>query len=547
MGAQNNFGESCGGEFRRSAAREFIARVFSGIVALWPADSKDWALAMQAELIEIKSTQESLRWLAGGVMSLGKAWWNGAISGDKKKEDTPVKKPGLFAALTAVAALAHLFIPSARQGLSAVLTSWHSDRYFQDQTPLLRMAREAESRGDAKTMAFAAMRMESWKDSVSFSNKAVALDPSLTWILSQEWFGSAYVRESRDWPAKLEAWDPGNGVAYLVQAGIRAAELEQISKLAFPKQDPQWLEDGRKTMESPRFDSYRRLRLQFDRDFIREHGLTDPEVIALGTVGLRSGWVNLGPVQVYSKTVLDEAKAAIERGDKQAATRDAWAVAHFGELLRAQGGNEAERRSSLGYLRPAYTILQPLLAAEGRSDEARMLSQELEAIKPGSPATQYSYFVYSNYGWWRTASVGMNLSAASTVLLSAALMFAGIWLFAARFAPGMSSGALYRMACRSGRYAPTGLLVSLAVLAGSYAPAAESVSDYLERPISNVTMHNITETYYSVYYVPDLFRSSPSAPYHAMFWLCVMVIGFLTIAMIVGRNILNRTMRLKVA
>ncbi len=478
-------------------------------------------------------------------MSLGKAWWNGALSGDNKMKHAPVKKPGLLAALTVVAALSLLLIPSAHQGLSAVLTSWQPNHEAAQEAQYMQMAREAESRGDAKTMAFAAIRLMSWNNFVSFSNKAVALDPSLTWIFSQGFFGDVYVPESRDWPAKLEAWDPGNGVAYLLQAEIRAAELSHHlnSSRGGPKQDSQWLEAGRKAIDSPRYDSYHNRRLQLDQEVIRARGLNDPDVIVGSS--LRSGWINTWLVQVYSKTLLDEAKVAVERGDKQTAKRDAWVVAHFGELLRAHGGTDDERVSSIEYLRPAYTILQPLLAAEARSDEAKMLSHELEAIEPGSPATQYSYQLRSTYAWSRTASVAMNFSVASAVLLAMALSFSGIWLLAARFSPNLSSGTLYRMACRMGRFAPAGLLLSLAVLAGSYLPAAEAVSNYLERPISTVTRRSLIETYYAVDYVPHQFRSSPGAQHHPMFWMIVMVLGVLTVATIIARNILNRTMRPK--
>ncbi len=480
-------------------------------------------------------------------MSLIKAWWNGALSADNKREPARVKRPGLLAALTVAAALALLLIPSAHQGLSAVLTSWQPNHEAAQQAQYMQMARDAESRGDAKTMAFAAMRLMSWKDFVSFSNKAVALDPSFTWIFSQGFFGDVYVPESYDWPAKLEAWDPGNCVAFIIQAEIRVAELSHDvnSSMVGAKQDSQWLEAGRRVMESPRYDSYHDRRLQLDREVIRARGLKDPDVIVVSS--LRSGWINLWLVQVYSKELLEEAKAAVERGDKQTAKRDAMAVAHFGELLRAHGGTEIERLSSVEYLRPAYTILQPLLAAEGRSDEAKMLSQELEAMEPGDLATQYSYWLATNYGWWRTASVAMNLGVATAALLAMALLFAGVWLFAARVVPTMGSGALYRMACRSGRFAPAGLLVSLAVLAGSYSPAAETVSNYLEKPISSVTMRNLAETYESVYYIPDLFRSSPRSPHHPVIWTIVIVFVSLTIATIIARNILNRTPRAKAA
>jgi hypothetical protein len=551
MRPANNFDKQAGEFPRQSASRKVIAIVFNKIVALWPADSSEWALAMQAELLEMESTQESLQWLAGGIMSLGKAWWNGALSSGDKKEHTPVKKPGILAALITVAALALLLIPSANQGLRAVLTSWQADEYFQDQAQLQQMAREAESRGDVKTMAFAAMRFASWKDSVSYANKAVALDPSLTWIFSQGFFGDAYVPESRDWPAKLAAWDPGNGVAYLIQGQIRAAELShnRNTTMIGPKHDPQWLEAGRKALESPRFDSYRRQRLEFDREFIRAHGLKDPSVIATGAFGLRAGWISVWPTQVYSETLLAEAKAAVERGDQQTAARDAWAVAHFGELLRASGGNESERLSSVVWLRPAYAILQPLLAAEGRSDEAKMLSQELEAIKPGAPATILNG-IWSNNGneWWKTASVAMNFAVASAVLLSIALLFAGIWIFAARFVPNLSSGVIYRIACGIGRFAPAGLLVSLAVLAVSYLPATETINNYLERPISTATVRSLIEIYYSVYWYPEYLRHPLNAPtYHVVFWISVMVLGLLTITTIITRNIFNRTPRPKAA
>jgi hypothetical protein len=532
---------------RQTASQKFISYAFGKIVALWPADTRDWALAMQAELPQMESTQESLQWLAGGFMSLIKAWWSGSISSDNKVELAPVKKPGILAALVAVAALALLLIPSANQGLRAVLTSWQPNHFRVYQAQLLRIAHDAESRGDAKTMAFAAMRFESRKDFISLANKAVALDPSLTWIYSQGYQSDSWAPEARDWAAKLEAWDPGNAVGYLVQAELRRSELIHDGQYAWdvPIHDPQWIESGRKAMESPRYDSYRVQRIQLDQEIIRAQGLNSLEAIWFGAFPSR--WISGWPAQTYSNSVIKDAKEALERGDKVTARREAWAVAHYGELLHAHGGNDGERLSSVGYLRPAYTILQPLLAAEGRSDEARMMSQELEAIRPGAPGAVYGYSFYSSGGWWRPASLAINLAVALAVPLSIALLFAIAWLFAARFSPQLSSGLLYRMACRCARFAPAGVLISLVVLAISYSPAAESVSDYLNRPISIGTMRNITEAYASIYYAQDFMRTATGGKYHPMFWMSVTILGFLAIATIIGRNILNRAMRPKVA
>jgi hypothetical protein len=548
----NNFDQHANDSRRQTASQKFIASVFSKIVWLWPADSRDWALAMQAELPQMESTQESLHWLAGGIMSLGKAWWNGAVSPDNKKDLAPVKKPGILAALVTVAALALLLIPSANQGLRAVLTSWQPNHEAAQHSQLLKIAREAESRGDAKTVAFVAMRIDSLPDSIALSNKAVSMDPSLTWILSQGFYRTSWLPGSHGWSTKLEAWDPGNAVAFLVKAQERVAELNpDLNPLTqSPREqienDPQWLDDGRKALESPRFDSYRNRRLALDRDVLRSLETTDPEII--GSDGLRAGWISPRPAQVYSNRLLKEGASAAERGDKQTAKRNAWTVAHFGEIMRAHGESEVDRRSGIGFMRSGYVVLQPLLAAEGRTDEAAMLSEELEAIRPGSPGSgALAIWTNSFMSRIKVAGIEMHLSAALALLFSSALLLAGLWLLGATYSEDFRSGGFYRASCRIARYAPVGLLASLGLLTATYSPVADAVSEYLNKPISNASMENLVGMYFSVSWPMQFLRYSNLAPYHPMFWMVVMALGALTILTIIGRNILNRTMRLKTA
>jgi hypothetical protein len=536
----------------QTASQKFISFAFGRIVSLWPADSRDWALAMQAELPQMESTQESLRWLAGGIMSLGKAWWNGSASSDHKADLVPVKKPGILAALVTVAALAILLIPSANQGLRAALSSWQPNYEAAQRDQLLKIAHEAESRGDAKTIAFVAMRISSLPDSVSLSNKAVAMDPSLTWIFSQGYYATFWVPESRGWAAKLEAWDPGNAVAFLVKAQVRAAELNHDlnPQSQAPRQeierDSQWLDDGRMALQSPQFDSYRNRRLALDRDVIRTLGLNDPEII--GSDGVRAGWMSTWPAQTYSSQLLKEAKAAADRGDVQTAKRNAWVVAHFGEIMRAHGGTEVDRRSGIGFMRSGYAVLRPILAAEGRSDEAAMVAEELEAIKPGAPGSgAFSLWTDAFASRIKAASIEVHFGAVGALLSASSLLLAGLWLVAATYSEGMRSGRFFRAACRTARYAPAGLVVSLAVLVAGYSPTAEAVSDYLNKPISSLTTQSLLETYLTISWMPNFLRYSNLAPYHPMFWMVVMALGVATIGTIVGRNILNRTMRLKAA
>src|SRR5579864_654585 len=96
---------------QQNASQKFISFAFSKIVSLWPADSRDWALAMQAELPQMESTQESLQWLAGGIMSLIKAWWNNIIYGGNPQEAAPVKMPGFATAVLLLLAIASFALP----------------------------------------------------------------------------------------------------------------------------------------------------------------------------------------------------------------------------------------------------------------------------------------------------------------------------------------------------------------------------------------------------------------------------------------------------
>jgi len=480
-------------------------------------------------------------------MSLGKAWWNGALSSDNKKDLAPVKKPGILAALVTVVALAMLLIPSANQGLRSVLTSWESNHEAAEEARFIQIARDAESRGDAKTMAFAAMRVWSRKDYVSFANKAVALDPSLTWIFAQGSFSISNVPDSRDWPAKLETYDPGNSVAYLVQAQIRSIELSHDGMISMDdlKRDSQWLEAGRKALESPRYDSYHNRRMTLDRDVILALRIKDARVI--GLTSLRTGFVSLWSAATYSRQLLGEAKLAIQRGDKETAKRDAWAVAHFGEIVRAHGETEMERRWATDFMRPSYAMLQPLLAAEGRHDESVMLVQSLEAMRPGAPAAAMNMWPESAFTSIKTASIAMHLGTVFAIFFGATLLLSGFWLLAEKFIGQLSTGVFHRTACRCARFAPVGMFVSLGLLAFSYLPTAAAVNSYLTRPISTWTLMNLTDTYYSVYWLPDTIRMSPGVRYHPMFWMIFMAFGVFTVATIIGRNILNRTPRQKVA
>ena len=143
----------------QSASQKFVSFAFGKLVALWPADTRDWALAMQAELPQMESTQQSLQWLAGGIMSLGKAWWNQLIYGDNHREVTPAKLPGVATAILLVLAISSFALPGMRQGIVAIFDTWNFSRSYLTSAQLQKMGSEAEQSHDAATLVFVAMRL----------------------------------------------------------------------------------------------------------------------------------------------------------------------------------------------------------------------------------------------------------------------------------------------------------------------------------------------------------------------------------------------------
>jgi hypothetical protein len=540
MRAQNNSRE----QSQHNIAREIVAHAFGGIVALWPADSKDWALAMQAELIEMNSTQESLRWLAGGTMSLGKAWWNQVVYGWKEDEKEPstVKTPGPVAFALAVAALIAFFmVPSVHGGFSAVVNSWqpYSDSHQADYQ---RMAREAEANHDAKTLAFLAARMNSMEENARLTNEAVEIDPSLAWIYVRgadyNYFNN-HIPEKQGWIKKLEAFDPDNAVPYLAEASIRQTEILQQSKFqASPNKvsnDPAWRTAMEKAFEAPRYDTYSDRAMDLLQSEFNAHNLRQPQDIVRASIGYY--FFGVFDAKIYSDFLLSQAKEARQKGDTTTTGRLAWTVAQFAERARGNLHDDYARSTTDGMLYSASEILIPLETAAGHTETAKLLTIEKESYER-KQAAKAPYRMPYVYRPMNATGIALQSAGLCMVLFGGLIVLSLVYLLAARFAPDLREGRLYRWACNCGRFGPTGFAAAIVLMAAAFAPYLERLQDFFAGKRDAETLQGLTSTYVALNQLPSrIINPMNQSVYHAYLWTILLVAVVIAGVLFLTRNV----------
>jgi len=125
------------------ADRKFDARfaktIAHALVWMWPAESKDWGRAFEAELSAIETRSSSLSWLTGGVMLLLRERWkhflrslgrpigtddaNSASFAAKNYSRVP-RTPLWATALLLLATIAILLHPEVRTALGGLYSTY---------------------------------------------------------------------------------------------------------------------------------------------------------------------------------------------------------------------------------------------------------------------------------------------------------------------------------------------------------------------------------------------------------------------------------------
>jgi hypothetical protein len=201
----------------------------------------------------------------------------------------------LPAAVSVLVLLSLLLTTGFRQSIHASLTSWqvtligsHNARDVWERQ-LRKLASEAEVRRDARALAFAATRLTESIAAADAADRAVELDPSLTWVYYvvavRNRMTIPYLQVLPTWSRKLKEWDPQNAAPLLLKA--EAVALNP----AIARQDNEAYHDAIKAAaDAPLFDDYLRQQIDSDRDVVQRYNFWDPLLFIKGFPDRRVFW-----------------------------------------------------------------------------------------------------------------------------------------------------------------------------------------------------------------------------------------------------------------
>ncbi len=454
--------------------RSMAAALLRGTLKIAPPHAAEWGRAMLGELHCVESNWAAVAWAAGSAGVLAKhALLSLLLPGQSEQisssgtkffsKENPMRKSTLIAAAVCLAAsLLFLIAPTFRQGLSLVVYGWRADRDPQIAR-WQKLGREAESRGDAATMAFAAMRLPI-DEAMPLAQRAVAMDSSLTWVYcfihANVFPAPADSRARRlELLAALSKWDPDNAVPYLAIAANTSYQPDTYK-------DAQWLTAMQHAMAAKSYDSYLTRRVELERRV----GPTPNAGHALDN--LIGYWLQLpsvGTLNGYAGFLQRQGAEAASKDVREQAARQLWSLANLGAMMRLHGETGEQEFLSSAVQEIAFSHLQPLLATLGQAQEAQAAGNAARIL-----AKQFGSMPRN--AW----DVPFLRAAALTVHFLADLMLACFVLLAAAGTMFALGGRTWRFVRYIFAYAPIVLLVSCVGFLGAsypYAQAAQALSN----------------------------------------------------------------------
>ncbi len=347
------------------------------------------------------------------------------------------------------------------------------------------LTRAAEEQHDAGTLAFVAMHAAHGPESLRLANEAVQLDPQLKWIYMQVFFNLRYPErydaELKEILARLKEAEPDNAFPLLLEGG----EIMGNRKNPFPMppkydemaKETAWRQVMGRAFTAPRYDSHISRLFEFDRVWLRQHGLDRPATMSLLVAGYPIP--NLLNIRIYADLLVKKFGKDAEQARRVAeALRHYWTVAHMGERMQLGTRSTIEKLIGAALQRQAYESLIPLLRKTGREEEAvtleylhKELVERQDILRGKDPLAQST-----NYTW---ASLMVTFFAGLVLVFGLATATCVVYVNAKRWIRREKKGRLYEALTVAENYMPILLFIACAGLYFTYFPYARNFHYYM--------------------------------------------------------------------
>lgn len=549
---------------------DFVLRIG---IRLAPAEAREWGNAMLGELHHIEGSWMAVAWAMGGAGVLAKQSLIALLLPSRGGQAAPVGNPlsgegkmhkaSLIVGGACLAAVLLFFLaPVFRQGFRVSLAQWQSvihvgQNQWARQPELESFARRAEKHHDAEGMAFAAVRLYDGDECVRLAQDAVRLDPKLVWVLGIVGGRFSIDPDVAGWARRLEQWDPGNALPYLILA--QRENLEHVAYRSYfhqPQPSATWLDAMASAFRSNRLDDYTEQLQKLDRTVARGYNFSDPYYLAESSIRPTLPWLADANSFRYANLAIASGESLEARGDLKGAIGKYLQVAHFVRMFELHNPYlpiigtlmpDLYRRLATVYKKMGNTPQSAYfaglaVAADHELEQHRLRwSSEIENQRSIFGVTPWNALVVEISDAAMLASFCLLLIALIVVLTrSRTLRPSGL-----RMGP---------MATAVGFLGSVGLLVSSVTLYVAYRPYAAIYTRFLQT--GDTSQLKILRDFLELTSSPmgtQIYRSRPTphgpafiGPYiteHTFtfyFWLAVTVLGVATLAVMGGRHFVKR-------
>jgi hypothetical protein len=538
-------------------------------IRLAPKDAREWGNAALGELYHVEGNWAAVAWAIGGASVLLKQALIAIVmpwrtrqalhAGNPLTREARMHKASLITVCACLAAALLFFLmPVFQQAFRVSLAQWH-DVFHVDQgeywqPDLESFARRVEKNHDAEGMAFVAVRLRDGVESVRLANEAVRLDPKLIWIWGVVGARHAGASDVVEWAQKLEQWDPGNALPYLILAQRADIERGTGSFLHPPTPGTAWMEAMAAAFNSNRIDGYTDRLRALDRTVARRYNFNDPYFVVGGVDEYDLPNYTAWDSERYAKLTLASGGALETRGDLKGAIEKYLEVAHFVYLFDPHthstftwlvGPNVPDL-----YRRLAYAYEKIGIGAQ--SAYFSNLATEVEQYRLRMRSEIENRFSVLGVTPWNALVI--EISDAGMLASFCLLLMALIVVIAQRGTLNPRKLHIGPVTTALGFLGSVGLLVSSIVLYVTYRPYAAIYTRFLQTGDTSQlkTLSDFLELTRSPIGTQILsFKSRPHGPvvfgpyisvhtFTFYFWLAVIVLGVASLAGIAGRHLLKR-------